>query len=428
LEVSIAGPKKFCGGSYALVKVTQGVNATDFSHVFSFLSSTSLKTTELDQAKAGNFDDDDQPVQVYTLILPDPGHYDLTIDFQHRQHFGSLARLEGDGLPGFLGDTPALKTFDNFLEAPAACFEAGAASAQPLDSKLCCDCDEQRRYFQTPGYWTGGRTSFVPFFRPPADLEIRPSLEAHSPGGVMIAGSSRMRTIYYDIYNMVSHQKPDTSKLRDDAQQKVGDLVIYYNFLALDFDFELNEPGHLKAGGKDCTSSCAHLEAALVSGGFCKKNDAAALRSTVILGSPPAASSLLSPNDLESSVNLKEKHIKFLADRCKDTNTLVLLAEEMGVNDQGRRPTSESGLPMYLGNGLTDNRNFLLSLAQTKIARKHGVAVLGAYAVSKSAGIKQGGSDIAHYYKGGEAGLIGDDVSRMEAALFVEAIEFLMTK
>jgi len=138
--------------------------------------------------------------------------YDVTIDYQHRQHFGALARFEGDKLNvvSDLGQTPPITEFLDFIDVPTSCFPA---TPPDVTAKQCCDCGSQMAHYQSPGYWKDKRTTFVPFFRPPISLDIKPVLDEYSPGGIMIVGSSRMRTIYYDLYHLASGQEPKAVKV-----------------------------------------------------------------------------------------------------------------------------------------------------------------------------------------------------------------------
>jgi len=210
-------------------------------------------------------------------------------------------------------------------------------------------------------------------------------------------------------------------------------MMFYYNWQQLDDDYDPSTK-RLKNEGKDCTKTCGLLANALSKSGFCTPGSNAP-GSTIVLGSAPAANTGIVPNDLVWTANLQEAHIEFLVSRCKNTNTRVIIVDEMGINDAGRRPSTDpgtGGVNMQMGNALWDNRNVLLNEARLALALKHNVPMIDAYSISKSAGLREGVTDIAHYYAPGAKfapdSFLGDIVSRSEAGIFVEAIALLATE
>ena len=162
-------------------------------------------------------------------MLPAEGAYWLEVLYDSEGYTAFLDRNEGLKLSSAVRDMlqPARTVFDPWLVVPASCFNKTIPASSPG-----CDCDDARRrhmYQSWPGYWAENRTLYVPLFHPRVTSWAARLLEGDDgllasgdgvhvqrpesaaldlmlgrvPGGVSILGTSRTRTLHYDMLGML---------------------------------------------------------------------------------------------------------------------------------------------------------------------------------------------------------------------------------
>jgi hypothetical protein len=216
LDIQVEGPSPRCDGSFAQLKVWDSSNGAAYQSAFSYWGGW-LNVTTAEQAasapadRGGGGEAGFGRLRQHTIVLPAAANYWLEVMYDSEGYMGFLDKEEGFKLPpDMLVLEPKRTSFDPWLHAPASLFNRTTTPS----SSPTCDCDGARRrnlYQSWPGYWTEGRTEYVPLFRPrftswaPApDFDgAQPSharnLLRRIPGGILTSGTSRQRTLHQDL-------------------------------------------------------------------------------------------------------------------------------------------------------------------------------------------------------------------------------------
>lgn len=234
LDVQVKGPSPICDGSFAHVKVWDPSNGVEYRSAFSYWGGWLHITTVKDAATAPPDHGDGEGdggggggggggrLRRHTIVLPAEGSYWLEVLYDSEMYTGFLDKFEGMKLPLEKREMlqPARTAIDPWLDVPASFFNQTMSASSPG-----CDCDVKHRwlYKSWPGYWAKNRTLYVPLFHPQVNRWAAPPVGrrclddgAHGPdcaalelmidkvpGGLMILGNSRQRTLHFDMLGML---------------------------------------------------------------------------------------------------------------------------------------------------------------------------------------------------------------------------------
>ena len=455
LDVHVRGPSPRCDGSFAHLKVWDSSNGVTYRSAFNYWGGW-LNITTVDHAADAPPDQGGarggggrERLKQHTIVLPSAGPYWLEVMYDSEMYTGFLDRDEGLKLSPQVREMlqPARTVIDPWLDIPAACFNKAIPASSPG-----CDCDARRsRMYQSwPGYWAENRTVYVPFFHPrvtrwaapqqPSDqgLEGGPlvdssilnSIMERAPGGMMIIGTSRQRTLHFDILDMIGLGglfKPSSDPLDLALGWKglmrgtrIGSLWLDVGF---GFKQEPNVPTVVRVGRH------IPLHGRLLEGGgmyqdilmesldrvnLCTRTS---MRSVLFYTEGAhAAAKIRGPRGLLSAVSLFNKTLSVLAQRCRGTKTTLMVASELAVHDHS--PPSEDSC--------RDNRIVGINNAIEEIAHRLEVPFLDMYSMSLSADVSPPYQhldnmvrDKRHYWS---SPLVGDQVSRVLARAYLDAM------
>ena len=243
----------------------------------------------------------------------------------------------------------------------------------------------------------------------------------------MIAGTSRQRTLYYDILGMlgVGFTPSLYAKYAIDVMMPV--IKMYYEWLEIGLAMGPPPDGRSTArdiylwgriGGESLKNSYKN--------DFMKRLDETNLctqyssRSFIIFTEGcHIASRVSGPKGLQTGFLLVSELLAMLKRRCSGTQTTLMIASEM-ASHQFLTITDHTGV----ASAFRDVRLVAFNEAISRVAEELGVPFIDVHPISLSGGIANS-HDTYHYTKAPSHHL-GDDVSKATAAMYLDAIETVL--
>ena len=421
LTTTVEGPAPTCDGCFATLRLEaeDGTYATAFQHW-----TGDPRVTAFNQQRPAFAE---KRRVFHTAVLPNVGRYDIEVEMHSIDYRGMLARGEGGHITKAKEITVQLTT--SWINVPpqlAFRCTSGEAALGIRQNKKSADRLEPSVGF---GYWArrNESMSWVDVRRPPtatADLHSGdegdgvPLLAAELqmpdrerffgalPGGLMVVGTSRPRTVFYDIVEMLGVEVKDAHKAHNDLSFQLGPNAdgphIVFAFHDVAEDMVPINFGQLDGPP---TRTAQHLDSVLAKFGFCTPTS----KPSAIIFTTGAGiiSRALPPDELTRAADYTLQELLHLLARCRGPTRLII-ASEMALHNHEFEPGS---------NSFRDNRNVAFNALVQDMASDLGLHFIDTHRTSLSA---RHTGDFAHYYDPHRP-FVGDAVSKQVASMYLQA-------
>ena len=421
LTTTVEGPAPTCDGCFATLRLEaeDGTYATAFQHW-----TGDPRVTAYNQQRPAFAE---KRSVFHSAVLPNVGRYDIEVEMHSIDYRGMLARGEGGHITKAKESTVQLTTsWVNVRPQPAFRCTSGEA-ALGIQNKKHAD-----RPLEPPvgfGYWArrNESMSWVDVRRPltaTADLHggdegdgvpllaalqmpDRERFLTELPGGLMVVGTSRPRTVFYDIVEMLGVEVKDAHKAHNDLSFQLGPNAdgphIVYAFHDVAEDMVPISFGRLD-GPPTCTVQ--HLDSVLAEFGFCAPTSKPS--AIVFTTGAGIISRALPPDELTRAAEYTHQELLHLLARCRGSPTRLIIAGEMALHNHEFEPGS---------NSFRDNRNVAFNALVQDVASDLGLPFIDTHRTSLSA---RHTGDVAHYYDPHRP-FVGNAVSKHVASLYLQA-------
>ena len=408
MKIEVLGPSPLCDGSFVTFHVFDISHGEMYQFAWHYWNGQ-LNITSIPEAMRAPSDPNGRSMY-QQIILPKAGYYMLEVLYKQEMYSGMLDYNEGTNLRAPMSEAiPVMTTKTPWLSVNDSCF-----STIPAKTSLStgCPCDvKQDTEYTLPGFWTKHRQEFLPFFQAhnwnsedEAPRFLRDFLDLFQ-GGLLMIGTSRLRTQYFDLANMFGIPV-QAYKAHKHISHLHGGFKLSFMWHEITRAFETNTGfGSLPTTAEKLKPE---IKMAIDAAGMCNTQSRPGII-VIVIGSG-VISRTLPPDGLKRGAVFVKDELSYLKNMCDGTNTIVIVGSEMALFDM---------FPPNLGNSFRDNRNVAFNEAVHQISRNLHLPFIDNYGVSLSAGRSEWASDHAHYYSK-DGGFLGDIVSKTCAKLIID--------